>query len=295
MVLDLQGFKRTLVYQSTQPAASVQADIEELRGQAPLFEGLERRWRRFMVLGWILAIGLLILAAVRAEKGDATLWFILGTCAAGWAIVATVQKRRLSRLNVADRRYELLSGLLGLLQADLGQAAVGVRLDLGRPDLKPKFSGKGQTGPWKVAHYTDPWLDLQGRLLDGTQFHFTATERFEHRSRWKRSQRGKMKHKTKTRSSTRFGLDLAPKAGRCPGLEAAAADAADALRLPDAFTLKRFQVASDRLALRVAAGDAWSAARSGQQPGGPDGVEAGALMFLSLYEIVRRAGRPANA
>jgi hypothetical protein len=292
MALDLQEFKKTLIYELEGPVTEVQRDVPRLRLVDKHFEKLAFR---ALMVALVLSLATIIGGVAtfmafdsRAEHpeipGAVTVALLIAT------IVSWIVRSRRKRLDTEDRRYELVGQLLRLLKTDMAaDATVNVRLDLGPADARAKFDREGEAGPWSVKYYVDPWLQLRGRLLDGTRFLVTMIEKTQHRSRWKRSASGKMKRKTKTKSGSEASLLLKIKPSRHPALQKLGSDANGALQLPPEVQPKDLQVTAEGIVLKTRLDPEWVVPGPNEREEdmtGPSGPHAVAMMFLSLYQIL---------
>ena len=268
-------FLWSLVYQHSGQPGQVFADVDDLRALDKTFEAKGKMWFILSSVFTLLCLAGVILSIVLEGHP-------IGLALAGFAFVVAVpcvvMRLKLGKLNTEDRRYELLEGLLQLLQTDMApESRMRVQLVLSRPNVKKKFSHNGESGAWTVKYYTDTWLKLEGRFLDGTAFLVEVVERFQERSRWATSRSGKKKRKTKTKSATVFRLRLKPKAKRYQHLSEIGANAQGALQLPEAVQTKGLQVEDGGLSVKVQSKADWQAG---------EGKQVVAMMFISLYQIL---------
>lgn len=284
MAVDLRKLRAQLIHHTRAPASQVLADLQVLRG---LDAEMEKKQARAGTVGCttaLLGLGLLLLSTALVPlaplfAGAAALLLLT-------ALISGIRRFVHKRLNLENRRYELVSRLLELLRADIAPSEpLTLELDL-RPDTHAaKFHREGETRTgWKVKHYLDPWLSLQGRLLDGTHFHVELTERVEERSRWKKNSRGKSKHKTKKLSDAIARVQLRVKPERYQHLGRLGPHASQAVQLPPGTQLKRLDVEADRLTLMVLVDSPWDTHETDPTP--VNAVRVVAMMFLSLYQVL---------
>lgn len=277
----ISRFRTQCVYESTATPRQLSQDVRDLREQA------RRRRARRSKLGWscvgCFALGLLLLLVGAAS--DRAPLLVLGGAALPAGIVLAVVYARTRALDVT--RIETLERLSGLLSADMApDATMRVRLDLQRVDHRSKLERTGSVGPWKVQYFTDPWLRLGGRLLDGTTFQLGLVTAHQARTKTKRSASGKTKTKRKTKQSMRARLRLQVKPARYPGLATLLQQAgpngvarmANEIRLPEPARTAGFDVTADALDLsaRLGAGAADAAPAH----------HVAAMMFLGLYRVL---------
>jgi hypothetical protein len=288
MAFDLEQFKKTLLYEVRAPATDVFADLDSLREVDKHNEGIAKRFLQAGCVTLLLGIVCFVVGVVT----ELPPLFAVAGLAIVAGIVSFVVRRRYSRLDTEDRRYQLVEKVVRLLSADLHpEQELGLRLDLSKPKQKHKLQGEGEVGQWKVEYYEDPWLELKTRLLDGTACQLRLTEHFQYRHRWARSSSGKRKHKSKTKSATRALLELKVKEHKFPGLSQLAGTAQQAVQLPPAVALKSLRVEPPHLAMQVATKEEWGVGTPEKplQPPVTEGSEIVALMFMSLYQVLNLA------
>jgi hypothetical protein len=280
MALSLDQFGQKLVYENSATVATIGQDMLSLRGFDKVHEKLQTRWG---------CGGALCLVA-----GVPTLFtpvFPLGIALIIFGIVSLFVYGYHRKRNLEDRRYETVANLLHLLGRDIGKdTPLQARVDLRKPTEKSKLRSTGTIGIWKVKYYTDPWLHLHGRLLDGTSFSCQMTDLVQVRSAWKRGSSGKSKLKTKEKKWLRTTVRLRVKPKAFPGLKEVAAGAEAAVRMPPGVIVRRFSCGEDELLLKTGTKREWDAKlRSGTDMlSAPETV---ALAFLSLYQILNLARR----
>lgn len=285
MDLNDAHFQETLTYQREADAAALLADLDRIGELDAVAEQLQRRWMIFGVVA-IAVPGIVAFSLASGEMiGAAVAAGAVGLVA---AIYCFVQYKRYRRQNVDDRRYMLTSKLVELLRVDLApDATVQTKVDLRPVDDKSKLERQGQVGAWKVRFFRDPWLQLSGRLLDGTSFELSQTDLHQARSKRKRSRSGKIKFKSKTKSAFEAELRLRFKPAKYRHMATLKADAEQAVQLPQGVTMKRLRYSDRELGLRVTSKSSWCVRGPEERVGrGIDATRALSLMFLSLYQIL---------
>ena len=216
----------------------------------------------------------------------------LGFCFCGFVVCIIIYWRH-RKFDLPNRRYELLDGVLRLLERDSSSNdSVSVRLDLQKPDHKTKRSREGKVGPWDVVYFLDPWLDLSGRFLDGTSYHLQGLEKFQNRRKSYRSRSGKRKSKSKSKSALQVTLSLKPKAKKYAEPETISATLKDTVQLPGWCDQKSVGVHKDRLLLTAQTNAEWHGKPLPPQPEGntpASGPHLVAMMFLSLYQALNQS------
>jgi hypothetical protein len=298
LAVDVDQLSKERIYRAQAPCARVLEELQQLRDLDGVHE--KRQSGAFNIGCGTMIIGALMgffgLVTADADGDPGLLPFLLGGAVLLIlvGIVAFVMRGRYERLNLENRRYQLVSQTVGLLQADISpEEPVSVELDL-RPDTDPdklRNEGRTRTG-WKVKYYLDPWLSLQGRLLDGTHFRLEMTERVEVRSRTKTNARGKTKHKSKQFSDALLRVRLRVKPERYQHLGRLGSQAKGAVQILKGTRLKALTLEADRVDMTLLVESPWIAvSEPGPNPGstspGPlNGPRVVAMALLSLYQIL---------
>ena len=275
-----KAFVKSLLYRRRDTVSAILKDVDTMHELDKTYEKKASKWNWIALISIVGGFVCVILAVVAADALAGLLMPLWGLGGLGLfgCIPCFFLWIRFSKLDTEDRRYELLEEILQLLQTAMApDSPTQVRLDLSASELKKKLSGEGKEGSWEVKHYTDPWLQLQGRFLDGTTFLVDVTDRFQKKSRWVQSRSGKRKHKTKAKTATVFQVRLKPKAKRYQHLSELGRNAAGALQLPPGVESKKFEVEDGSLLVKAQEKDAWDTAA---------GKQTVAMMFLSLYQIL---------
>ena len=170
-----EQFQRSLIYSSQADAPSLQADIQLLRDMDEHSEANQSKWTK-CAIGFALVTAVCIGIAVSNDPPLPLLLIAAAIFGIGF-IYSITRYLKFKRTNVDNRRYELLDELLTLISVDADHRhPIKVRLDCRPTAHKDKFVSKGKAGTWDVKYFADPWLNLTGRLLDGTNFELTKTE-----------------------------------------------------------------------------------------------------------------------
>lgn len=249
------------------------------------------------------AIGVLgiFIGLVTTAVTEQPVFLLISLSSLIWILVSIARYFLSQKGDYENRRYELVGKVTELLGKDMSpEATFDLGLNLLPQNDKSKFSHKGKAGHWDVKHYHDPWLTLEGRLLDGTKFSLHMAEKHQARSRRKRGRSGKWKFKSKSKNSSEATLYLKVKAEKYPQLAALGESAQAAVQLPPWAAPKAVEVDTESLTLRVTTPTAWKveapaltkdevAAKKNdvRKPGSQaDGVELVMSMFLSLYQVL---------
>lgn len=290
MSLNAAQFQKSLIYECADALGSVREDMQLVRDLDNESERLQAKWRNIAIVAFLGGFGVLLWGA---GSGD-TEGFAIGAAALLGAlfVYSLVTYFRVKRTNVDNRRYELVSKLVGLVGVDLDRSQpLATRIDFRAVNAKDKFVRKGKAGTWNVRYFSDPWLRLSGRLLDGTSFDLVQTELLQMRSKTKRSASGKMKHKSKKKAGFELELRLRFKPSKYRHMATLKVDAEQAVQLPPPVEMKRMRYTDREIGLRVACKGGWSVNDPGGDSSkalgsGTDAEQVAAMMFLSLYQVL---------
>lgn len=292
-VVDVDKFSQERVYRTQAPGSQVLRDLDFLRGLDAHHEKLESRMAWAGGGAFVAAVALFVVAFNTNDWENPTLhpvalWGSVLLVITGIAVF--IVRSRYGRLNLENRRYELVTRVVKMLQADTApQEPMTVELDLCPATHSDKLAdtGKTRTG-WDVKSYVDRWLSLQARLMDGTHLRVEMTERTDQRSRTKRSRSGKYKMKSKTLSDALVRVRLQVKPEKYQHLERLGARARGAVRLPRGTRLKSLSVEKDRLDMTVLLDDPWGTENAPQRNTLPtvNAVQVVAMSLLSLYQLL---------
>ncbi len=293
LAVDVKRFNEELVYRTRTSCSQL---LEDLRFLRDFDLDKEKGQSRTFSVGCsaLLFAGVLLCFLSSLTTTIFALPVFLGGCAVlllGTGIFSFVRHSRYKRLNLENRRYELVTRMLELLRADISPSEpVALRIDL-RPDTDTtKLRGESTTrSGWSVKHYVDPWLSLDGRLLDGTHFSLKMIERVDMRSRSRTNARGKTKTKTRRESDALLRIRLRVKPSRYQHLARLASRAKGAVQLPPGARLKSLHVGEDRVELAVLLEAPWAPRETAPPKNGPapmNGARVVAMSFLSLYQLL---------
>jgi hypothetical protein len=283
LAVNLDQFSKDLVYRTQAPSARVLQALETLRQLDTESERKSSETGSWGCGALLAAFACLWIAGfLMAKHGTAALLVFLLAIALGISGTLFANKHaHHDRLNLENRRYELVSQLMELLRVDIApDEPLALALDL-RPDTSPqKRRGERRTPTgWTVKSFLDPWLSLQGRLLDGTHFRVEMTERVEERTKPKRK-----RVNTRRYSDAIAKVQLRVKPERYSQLGKLGPRARDAVQLPEGTRLKSLAVEEDRLTLTVLIDSPWAA--QGDKSTRVNASRVLAMMFLSLYQVL---------
>lgn len=272
-------FRKDLTYIAKEVSTQILQDLQEITTLDRIAERKQARYRNLLI-GF--AIGAFVILFIPVVGVFIALLLAIA------AIVFAVMMVREGRLNVVNYRYEIARRTLEMLGRDVGSTEpLDLTLILSKPDHKNK---KVDTIPhprrsgWKIDRFQDPWLQIQGSFLDGTDFLLKATEFYQTQYGWKRSSSGKSKYKSKSKSkSLVFDLTLDYSNKRSGAMQMLQDEAAGALQLPDQVKVKRLETTEKDIHLVVKM-PPWI------EPQQVDTLyQAIAMMFLSLYQVLNLA------
>ena len=289
---DEAAFRRSLSYSSTATPSEVLRDLDAIRNLDANAEHNNHFWN-LVIAGCVLVL----LAAIPAMMAElVVVAMLLGTAGLISLCVSIGRKVHNNRLDVANRRYELVTEVLGYLGKDIGpDETVTVQIDFRPHNHKAKFDRKGKAGKWNVKYFVDTWLTLSGRLMDGTKFNISMIEKHQDRSRRSTSRSGKTKWKSKTKGSSEAILQLKVKPRRYPNLSAFAGTAdANAFQLPPSINVKAFFADDETVRLRTTSAMQWDVYPIQERPGKHDGVTWLATKLMTLYGLLNSARQSAK-
>lgn len=283
MAFNIQSFRKTLLYQSSTSASQLKVNLKQIAEQDQLAEKQSRKYNTIAVILGVLTL-LSFLLAVGVSPMATVLLVVLFVATVTTAIIAS----RWGRLDIRNLRYLLPERLVDMVSRDMArEEPLTVRLDFSKPIEKRK---KVSTQPyparrgWKEDSFEDPWLQMEGRLLDNTVFDFRLQELSVTRYGWKRGRSGKRKFKRKTKpKGFEAALLLKFPRKKYGAITVIASDLQNAIKLPQKVTLKQLKVNDHQLLLRI------KIASDYQQLWQEDAILDGlyrviAQMFLSAYQ-----------
>ena len=299
VAFDEAGFQKTSVYKSNSSPATVIAQLSSMRHMDKRIEKTRKRYLLLCLAGGVSAVlGVILCFAASSSFGSNGLFVALGglLLLAGlpaliWGAICLNSS---SMRDVPDRRYEAALGILKLVSKDLERdSLVNIHLDCRPHNHKSKKVRTGKVSYWNVKFHVDSWLVLRGSFADGTKFSMMLIEKHQDRSRKKRSASGKIKHKSKIKTSSEAILQLKIKPKKNPemvsGWQGKAKSKTAAVRLPEWTQRKSLDAQGDRITLRSTTKSSWDVINPSSKSGAKvqrDGVKWMAMMFLSLYGVL---------
>lgn len=283
--------KEGYVYEGTVTLDEWRKDLAHLRLMDTRAEALRKTWYRINVIVGVVLVACILFGLVALESLPRGSYAVVLGVPAILLVIGLIRHAAVKRHDAENRRYELAGALLELLARDLERGEpFYLQLGMLPADHPSKDRQRLEVNGWHVTAYTDPWLTLRGRLLDGTRFTLTVREQLQQRTRWKRTARGKYKQKEKTKQGARAALKLRPDAEKLERLRAAAAGK-PALRLPPEARVEGLAVEDDAALLQAFLPGKWTPGSGG----GRSALDLLALMFIGMYQLMGEAPAAAQA
>ncbi|MEE2904755.1 MAG: hypothetical protein VYC39_20670 [Myxococcota bacterium] len=300
----LEHFRSTRIYEGQIGLRDVITELSSIEELDKKSEKETKKWTTIMIivgfLGFFGAFGFL-LRTVGVNDQGATNFLTVGLLV--WLYFV---RRSHKRLDVVDRRYRLVRRTLELLSSNIEDAQLlDVKINLNNPERsETELPTTENINGWKVKFFEEEWANLSGRFSDGTRFQFLAAEKFQRRTKWKRSRSGKNKRKTKSKSTSEFTINLKVKPSKYPHLERLEKQSRQAIQLPHELLLRRFSIKGNSISLTTRTKASWdlkketpssssdstdhigATLRQNMGPKTFDAVGAVASMFLSLYQVL---------
>jgi hypothetical protein len=159
-------------------------------------------------------------------------------------------------INIPDHRYQLLAKILQTLQPDIKpdfKLKAVLMLDW---QIKRRLYRKVSYSRWHdgiTQDYQDFWLQLQGKLLDGTRFFITVTQHYQERTGSKRQSSGRgYKSKEKSMSKGFFvKLILISSKNRYRTLSSYQTLLENFIKLPPSVVLRQLKVTDQKLQIKI--------------------------------------------
>jgi hypothetical protein len=290
MSVDAKNFQKTLTYTATASSRIIFQDLGEI---AKIDKEIKKKKSQFSLVLIIGMVGtccsgfLSILLSALGSGFLSALGIILPIGFAITALMGVILGSRYGSWDISNYRYELSKKVLSLLNRDRnGKTDVNINLILSPPTRKNKrvSTGSHPTRPnWKVELFRDQWLTLEGEFLDGNSFQLTLTEVYRTASGWKRSTRGKNKHKSKTKSKgSEITLKLNYSQRRYGAIKVLKQDARGAIKLPEQVIMTKLIITDKVILLKVQVLPNISENKETL-------YQTISMMFLSLYQILSLA------
>lgn len=279
---DLSRFKSSLQYQCSILPKQALEDFEFLRQ----FD------KRYEFVGG-LSICLILIGVIGGIAGIILFNQDYGPVGIGALVTSVVilligggLRFSFSRLNLEDRRYELAAGVIDFIRRDLHpESKVEIDIDFSHHNHERNFVRAGRVRQWNVKYYSNTWLILKGRLLDGNHFKLVVIEKQQDRSCKKRSRSGKVKHKSKTKNSSELICAIKPKVKNYRFTKGLVGQLKKNTRLPKWVHLKSIRVSKGVINIRSNTTIPWDVSR-GQEKQQRDGVQWSVMSLLAIYRTL---------
>ncbi|NMO18005.1 hypothetical protein HPC49_14835 [Pyxidicoccus fallax] len=283
MAIDFHQLRLERVYRATAPVRGLMADLDTIRGIDAELDRKLAAWSKGKRISGYLALAGFILAFIPVVG---VAGFGLIPLALLSLLVCSLVASRYQKLDLENRRYELVARILQQLRKDIApDEPVTVEVDF-HPASDPRhLKDQGMVRDWKTQSFVQRWLSFQVRLLDGTLLRLGMEDRVQTRSRTRRNPRGKYKTKRKQKGVSLLHVQLRVKPERHPQLAGLQEQARKAVRLPKGASLARLDVAEDRLALRARMPHDWTLREDVKSPF-CDGLRTTMMSLLSLYQVL---------
>jgi hypothetical protein len=300
MSINLEIFRKTLIYEMTAPVSPILEDLEQIAVIDRAAEAQQNKFRQLrnkFLTGMGISILVAFISIFLLSQGSGSIaiigFLLLGLGILGFiafliaAIYAESKKSFHGRFNLPNQRYELLKQVLQMVVRDMEPAAeVSVRLVLSPPSQKNKLiqtvPHRYKTG-FKVDFYQDEWLTVNGNFLDKTEFLLTTTECNQTAYGWKRSSSGKSKYKTKSKpQGLEVDLKLNYPLRRYGAIKVVKEQAVEAVKLPEKVQLKNLKITDKDIRLSVKIPPFKPSENWNQE----NLYQTITMMFLSLYQVL---------
>lgn len=281
MAVDMSQFKSELIYRDRASSAQILESIDTIRKFDRSHERLRSIFGYTMGISFLVALICIGCAFVGIVKlipvavGSGTVF-----------VVSMIISSMNNKHDLPNRRYELLREVVDLLSRDMPKdSTFELVLDLAPANVKRKKVRQEKVGDWDVTYFEDPWLQLAGRLVDGTSFEIQLTDRTQARKKWARSRSGKSKLKTKSKSATLTNVSLFPKQKKYTNLANVVGRTRTMLRLPNWVQIKKVVTEEEKLSVAAITSEEWTV-RSHDPNLKFNGTEVVVASLLSLYQVL---------
>ena len=313
MAIDVDQFQQHLKYTATRPLPGVLADLKSIAELDQLAQQKKQKIGRMQ--GWCVAVFIVsILLTIFMAANEVFLLAGLGAIAVVASFIGlAIYGRRLApwqKLDVPDFRHQLPKQVLEMVMRDVDATTpVAIALDFNSSMIQAKRTDSAPhpyRGGWTRDTFEDPWMTVQGALLDGTSFELSLTEFWNQSQGYKTSASGKRKHKNKIKTKgIVLNLSLAFSRKRYGAVSMLKEDVLSAIHLPDENAhVKSIRVSDRKILLQVkllpepvtrsSLTNVYAAIAGTYVP--PEKIyPAIASMFLSLYHVLNLAQKLSKA
>ncbi|YAF97340.1 MAG: hypothetical protein AB3A66_06670 [Nodularia sp. CChRGM 3473] len=295
MPIELQQFRKQLIYEATEPFASITTDLDDLATLSRLSELRKNKYGKIAFCYFLGAVTLGVLTFIISGSGIASAWIgvVISLLNLGFIgliiawIYALIIRYKFSRLNIINYRYEVTEKILKMLARDIDKMTlVYMKLSFQKNEINEH---KVDTIPhpykagWKIDIYQNQWLNIQGKFLDRTHFALTVTGLSKRQYGWKRSSSGKSKHKSKVKfEGLDVNLSLIYPQRRYGAVKVLKNEVSAAIKLPSLAAVRSLKVTDKAIHLTVRIEP--NVAESQEKI-----YQTIVAMFLSLYQVLNLA------
>lgn len=249
MALNLDLFRKHLIYEVKADPVNIARDLEEIAKFDREAESEEQKFVRYTVgfsIG-IFAFFILMFVAIFIEQFALIALGVVGLIfSIGGVIWTTIKSSSFKNLNLPNYRYQVLGKIAQMVARDMtGDSQLFVRLVLSSAEDKSKVV---QTIPhpyqagFKIDILKEEWLNLRGFLADNTHFELKLNETNQKKYGWKRNARGKSKYKSKFKCrGVNISLTLSYPLKKYGAIALLKDSALSAFKLPPQATLQKLK------------------------------------------------------
>ncbi|WP_066423880.1 hypothetical protein [Anabaena sp. 4-3] len=295
MPIELEKFRKELIYEETAPITVITTDLDDLSALDKLAELKQQKYGStalYYFLGLLtLSVLTFIVFSFGIEKAFiniAVVVLITGCIGLGIAWIYYLNmSNKYKKLNLSNYRYDLTKSLLQMLARDMDEtASIYVRLSFKKTE---RDDNKNNTIPhpykfgFKIDIYENEWLKIKGSFLDKTRFFLNTNEVCKKQYGYKRSRSGKSKYKSKVKSyGLEVNLSLTYPQRRYGAVKGLKNDVIKAIKLPAASTLRRIKVTDKVIYLLVRIPPEFAENKEKV-------YQTITSMFLSVYQVLNLA------
>ena len=283
MSIALDQLEKTSIYNTTGNATEI---VEDIGSVNEIDKKAEKKVKLYNTLTIVFFIIGMLATFLSEEIPNA---FVIGIPLLILALVFFFMRRSAGKLDFEDYRYEICQELVRLVSSDMGSDEP-ISVDMKLKEVKGlKPINETTRAGWSIKSYHEPWLTLEGKLLDGTKFNIGVLEKLELREKWKRKKANKIKKKKSQKISVRLRF----KEGKYSELNTIKPEhMGQAIQLPEGFMAGEFNSTGTEVRLSVSS-PTWKALFPPYGEGivdlsGPM-AQATAMMFLSIYQVLNLA------
>ncbi len=294
MPIELKQFQKNLIYEVKAPVSNVIADLQEISSLDKLAEIQKKKYSKQAIYGFsVAAISVVVIVICASVIIDLKLLglvafflFLIIIISTTIGIYALVHRKKFSRLNIGNYRYEIAKKILQMLSRDMDKSnEIDLRLSfntISNKEYKTETVPHPHKSGWKIDKHMHEWLSVKGRFLDKTRFTISAIGISKTQYGWK-TRGGKSKYKTKTKS---LGLDiilnLTYPQRRYGAIKILESEISDAVKLPKLAYMRGLELGEKSMYMNVRVAPQ---IEDNQR----EIYRTITMMFLSLYQVLNLA------